>query len=417
MIRSLTIGVPIFDRAKPELAEQLGRLRAEAEALSAEQGIELRTVRLTLPPPQVDAEAAPGVLRSIIETVRELADVAGARWYCMPLDLFVAQGRQALLDEAQALVLRDNKLFLNLIVATPEAISMEGAEAASRFVLGLSRRSNNGIDNFRVGVSAACPAATPFFPFSRHDGEQLAFSIAMETTAIALALAEEVRRQRLSLEELQNRLIAALAEEMARVDAFGRELERRLGITYRGLDGSLAPFPDGVTSVAKLVELLGPTPVGSLGSIFITSVLTDALKLAARQAQARTVGFNGVMYSVLEDNGLTEANNLRALSLEKLAALSTVCGCGIDMVPVPATMFGEDLSALILDIAALAVRLRKPLGVRLLPIPNRAVNEYTQLNLDFLCDSRVMDPGISASKPILCEPVWRYAADRLEERE
>lgn len=417
MIRSLTIGLPLFDRAKSEMAEQLGRLRVEAERLCSEQGVELRTVRLTLPPAKVDAETEPGVLRSIIETVRELADVAGARWYCLPIDLFVERGRQALLDEAQALVLRDNKLFLNLIVATHDAISMGGADAASRFVLGLSRRSNNGIDNFRVGVSAACPAGTPFFPFSRHDGYGLGFSLAMETTGIALSLAEEARRQRSSLEEFQDRLIAALAEEMAKIDAYGRALEERSGVAYRGLDGSFAPFPDGVTSVARLVELLGPTPVGSLGSIFVTSVLTDALKLAAKRAGARTVGFNGVMYSVLEDNGLTEANNLRALSLEKLAALSTVCGCGIDMVPVPATMFGEDLSALILDIAALAVRLKKPLGVRLLPIPNRAVNEYTQLNLDFLCDSRVMDPGISASKPIFSEPVWRYASDRMEERE
>ena len=53
-------------------------------------------------------------------------------------------------------------------------------------------------------------------------------------------------------------------------------------------------------------------------------------------------------------------------------------------------MFAEDLAGLVLDIATLAVRLRKPLGVRVLPVPNKAVNEYTELNLDFLCDSRVM---------------------------
>ena len=50
--------------------------------------------------------------------------------------------------------------------------------------------------------------------------------------------------------------------------------------------------------------------------------------------------------------------------------------------------------------------------MRVLPIPNRAVNEYTALNLDFLCDSRVMDPGLSGSKPLLPDPVWRYAVDR-----
>ncbi len=60
------------------------------------------------------------------------------------------------------------------------------------------------------------------------------------------------------------------------------------------------------------------------------------------------MGFNGVMYSLLEDNGLAEANNLRAVTIEKLAVFSSVCGCGIDMVPVPGMMFAEDLAGLAL---------------------------------------------------------------------
>ncbi|MBN9403400.1 MAG: aldehyde dehydrogenase family protein [Burkholderiales bacterium] len=63
---------------------------------------------------------------------------------------------------------------------------------------------------------------------------------------------------------------------------------------------------------------------------------------------------------------------------------------------------------------ALNYTVRKPLGVRVLPIPTRTVNEMTQLNLDFLCDSRVMDVGISASAPMLSGGAWRYAANRAE---
>lgn len=412
MIRSITIGVPVYGRPKGELTERLAQFRRQAQALTQAAGLTPRTMRLTLPPPALDAETAPGALRSIVETTHTLADAAGARWTCLPLDLFEARGRAALLEEAQALVVRDTRLFLNLIVADAQSVSMDAANAAARFVLKLARRSDNGIDNFRVGMSAACPAGTPFFPFSRHDGEGFAFSLAMETTPTALAIARQARAEGAAMSVFQDRLIAALAADMARVDGLGRELAAATGFEYRGLDGSLAPFPDGETSVGRLVELLGPSPVGAFGSVFVTSVLTEAIKTAAQRAGARMVGFNGVMYSVLEDNGLTDANNLRTLSIEKLALMSTVCGCGIDMVPVPATMFAEDLAGLVLDIATLAVRLRKPLGVRVLPIPNRAVNEYTALNLDFLCDSRVMDPGLSASKPLLCDPVWRWAADR-----
>lgn len=412
MIRSITIGVPIYSHSKSELASRLESFQRESAMLCAQAGMPPRTIRLTLPPPEIDAEAAPGSLRSILDTTRDLADAAGARWYCLPLDLFSDRGRSALLEEAQSLVTRDARLFLNLIVAKPDAISLTGAEAAGRFVLQLARRSSNGIDNFRVGISAACEAGTPFFPFSRHEGDGLAFSLAMETTPTALRIARRVREEGISLSAFQDQLIDALAADMAQVDALGRHLSERTGFAYSGLDGSLAPFPDGHTSVATLIELLGPSPVGAHGSVFITSVLTEAIKTAAARAGARKVGFNGVMYSVLEDEGMANANNLRALSLEKLALLSTVCGCGIDMVPVPSTMYAEDLTGLVLDIATLAVRLKKPLGVRVLPIPNRAVNEYTALNLDFLCDSRVMDPGLSGSKPILADPVWRYCADR-----
>jgi uncharacterized protein len=412
MIRSITIGVPIHSRPQAELADRLAGFRVQAAAMTTAAGLPPRTLRLTLPPPQVDAEASPGMLRSLVESTHALADAAGARWTCLPLDLAAERGRKALLEEAQAMVVRDERLFLNLMIADTQTIHMDAAMAAARFVLQLGRRSANGIDNFRVGMSAACPAGLPFFPFSRHEGDELAFSIAMETTPVALELARAARRERWPLAVFQDTLIAALAGDMARVDALGRGLAATTGFEYRGLDGSFAPFPDGETSVARLVELLGPSPVGAHGSVFVTSVLSEAIKTAGARAGALLVGFNGVMYSVLEDNGLTDANNLRSLSLEKLALLSTVCGCGIDMAPVPGTMFAEDLAGLILDIATLAVRLRKPLGVRVLPVPNKAVNEYTQLNLDFLCDSRVMDPGISASKPMLDGSAWRYAADR-----
>lgn len=412
MIRSLTVGVPIFSASKTELSSRLAIFNQLAAKLSEQYQLPVRTIRLTLPPPRLHQDASPGMLRSVLDSVRELAHNAGARWYCLPIDLFAENTREGFLEEVQTLLVKDSQLFVNLISATEQAISMAGAAEASRFILNLARRSSNGIDNFRVGISAACPAGTPFFPFARHDGDSLSFSIALETTGLTLSLAEKARLHCWSLSEFQQALILQLSELMRNIELFGQQLSAETGFDYRGLDASLAPFPDGKTSVASIIECMGPTPVGSHGTVFMTSVLTDAIKLAAVHAQARLAGFNGVMFSVLEDNGLTNANNLRALSLEKLALFSTVCGCGIDMVPVPSSMFSEDISGLILDIAALAVRLKKPLGVRLLPIPNKVVNEYTQLNLDFLCDSRVMDPGISASKAPLSDEVWRYGADR-----
>ena len=408
MIRSLTVGVPIFSSSTSEVAGQLREFRAKSEDLLEREHLSARTVRLTLPTSTHNEEQQPGTLRSIFETVRSLASVVGARWYCLPVDLFREEGCDAFLSELQTLILRDNKLFVNLMVARPDAISLRGARVSADFIQGLSRRSLTGIDNFRVGISAACPANAPFFPFSRHEGDVPAFSIAMETADVVLQVAQRARDQNMPLTAFQSEVRAALQVAIKRVNDFGLRLEAATSLAYRGLDASMAPFPDGKTSVGKVIELLGPTPVGAPGTLFMTSVLTDAVKSALHDCDARCVGFNGVMYSVMEDDFLAQANSMRALSIEKLALFSSVCACGIDMVPISSHMFAEDVAHLILDVASLAVRLKKPLGVRLLPIPRAAVNEYTQMNLDFICDSRVMDTGVSGSRPLLAGDVISY---------
>lgn len=414
MIRALTIGLPLYTTSKAELVERTAVLVAQARLLAGEAGHELRTVRLSLPPLPPEHAASPGAVRSIVESVRGVADAVGARWYCLPVDRTLPGSAEGL-DELATVVVREDRLFVNLIVADGATIGVQAASDAARFVLQLARRSRNGVDNFRVGVSACCPAGAPFFPFSRHDGGPLAFSFALETTGLALDAARQARSSGVGLEAFRSDLLARLVDEFTRADRLARAVAEASGAEYRGLDGSLAPLPGTEMSVARLVELLGPTPVGAHGTLFVTSVLTDVLRAAGVRSGAKLVGFNGVMYSVLEDEGLAMGSDLGAVGIAKLLAFSAVCGCGLDMVPVPATMSREDVASLILDVAALAVRLQKPLGVRLLPIPGRAVNEPTAFNLDFLCDSRVMDPGISASRPLLSASIWRYLQQRAED--
>lgn len=408
MIRSITIGIPIFNKSDNNIKEELIKFKEVVNNYSLKKNLSIRTMRLTLPPINSNNKVTAEMIYSIIQSTKKIADSIGVRWYCLPIDLFIENNRKEILEEIQNLLIKDSRLFINLIVANKNSISIEGAELASQFILNTARRSANGIDNFRVGTSASCEAGTPFFPFSRHEGKKTNFSIALETTSIALKLANKAYSNKWTLSEFHKTLVYELSEVMITIDNFGKLIEDNTGLEYLGLDGSFAPFPDGETSVSKIIEALGPTPSGVYGSVFITSILTDALKKAGKYSKARTIGFNGVMFSVLEDNGMANANNLKALTLEKLALLSTVCGCGIDMAPVPMSMFQEDISSLILDISTLAVKLNKPLGVRILPIPNKSVNEYTQLNLDFLCDSRVMDSGVSASKPMLFGKTWSY---------
>lgn len=387
-MRSVTLGIPLWEQSVGALGTDLVDFMAEVRAELARRQWTARSTRLTLPPIPAEIAEHPGAIRSALAGVQALAEQVGARWYCLPVDLIDELDHTPLLGELLECVVRDQRLFLNLMVANETAISIRGARAAAEFVLSLARRSHSGVDAFRVGISTACRKNTPFFPFSRHEGDGLVATFALETTKPTIA-AVRALPPTASIADKRAALLQRLTPLVADADALGRAVESSR-VAYGGLDASFAPFPDPDSSVGTLIESFGVSPVGASGTLFVTSMLTDVLRDVFDKTGARAAGFNGVMYSVLEDPRLASANDLAALSLEKLMLFSSLCGCGLDMVPITVTTYLEDVIATVLDVAALSLRLEKPLGVRLVPIPGRQVNQFTTFNLDFLCDSRVM---------------------------
>ena len=411
MIRSLTIGLPAGSKSTAEIEAGSRNLLAEARRALCVAGMVPRTTRYTLPPVGTEGESE-GVVHSTLKWIDRLAAETDVRWFCLPLDFSSEGPRSHRMAAALDIIGRFPRLFINLMVASEFRVCVPAVNDAASLIGKIARKSNNGFDNFRVGMSCGCPANTPFFPYSRHEGDQIAFSFAVETTGIATALLAELDTAP-PIDVFRDRLVERLAEELQRIDGLGQKLSQRTGHVYAGLDASFAPYPDGETSVAGLIECLLGGPVGSHGSVFVTSVLTDAIRAALRESCALSVGLNGVMFSLLEDNALAKANSRRSLGLDTLVALSSVCGCGIDMVPVSGTTFPEEIAALTFDMAALALALHKPLGVRVLPIPNRAVNEFTEFNLDFLCDSRVIGLQPHDRRLTTADPVFSYVAPRI----
>lgn len=388
MIRSVTVGLPLGAMSPAKIEAHVEKLLAASARHLGEAGIESRTLRFTLPAMGAEAEVE-GTVASALQWVDGLADRTGVRWYCLPINLCGPETHRERLSAALAAVSRFPRMFLNLIVADQNGVSVAGAYEAADLVLRVSRKSNNGFDNFRVGASSCCPPNTPFFPFSRHEGPGVAFSFALETTAAALELVQQLG-PKCPIDQFRDRLIEKLSEILTQVQAIGEKVAADAGVEFRGVDASFAPFPNGGPSVGRLVELLSGAAVGGHGSIFVTALLTDCIRAALAASGALPVGFNGVMYSLLEDEVLAAANNRRNVTLDGLIAMSSVCACGVDMIPVPGASFVEEIASVILDVSAMSLALKKPLGARLLPVPGKTANESTAFNLDFLCDSRVM---------------------------
>jgi uncharacterized protein (UPF0210 family) len=67
-----------------------------------------------------------------------------------------------------------------------------------------------------------------------------------------------------------------------------------------------------------------------------------------------------------------------------------VCGTGLDTLPLPGDASPAQLSAVLLDLACLSLRLAKPLTARLMPIPGRKAGDPTNFDFEYFANSRVM---------------------------
>ena len=390
-IRSITVGINWENREKAEILNSIQTFNARAADLFSSGGSKIRTFRLTIPPINRMENFSQAAASSVVASLSSLCATANMRWMCVPID-GAFQDSSLKLSDLTTLLIRQNKnIFVNYIISDGQAIYVDAIPEASKSIRNVAKLSRNGFDNFRLGVSAGCRTNTPFFPFSSHNSDKSSgFSIALEIFDLFFKIIDDSKRQKQGLTSLQDRLVSALSESLVDIAKIAEQLEAEMEIEFMGIDASLAPFPDGNASVARLIEMLSGAPFGSPGTTFYTMFLTDILKTSLLNSRIKKVGFNGVMYSLLEDDVLALRNKEKRFDIDSLMLYSTVCGCGLDMLPIPGDVIEEELCGLIYDVAALSIAHSKPLGVRVLPIPGLSENDPTDFNYDFLVDTRVM---------------------------
>ena len=405
-IRSITLGLDWEDNTKQQLIKLSNDFINQANNSFNNSDYKVRTTRIALPILNSKVKITLSGVNSIVRSISEICSNINVRWFCIPISFFENDDPRERYRTILEIAKRYKNAFINLIVADNNQISFEGINDAAKVICDVAKLSNNGLDNFRLGVSCNCNSHTPFFPFARHEGQN-GFSVALETTGLFLNLLTSSAK-RPSLSEIQNILIDKLTVELSKINGICHDLERKTSMKFYGIDASLAPFPDGENSVARIIELLGVKEFGSYGTLFFTAFLTNIIKTAVAKSNVKSVGFNGVMYSLLEDDYMAQNNNHRSFSIDSILAYSTMCGCGLDMIPIPGNTFKEEIAALILDTATLSTRLKKPLGVRLLPIPMKSANEFTEFNYDFLVDTRVVSIKSKFDSRILTETNFSF---------
>ena len=114
-----------------------------------------------------------------------------------------------------------------------------------------------------------------------------------------------------------------------------QEASKRLGVPFGIVDLSLAPTPAIGDSVAEILEEIGLERAGAPGTTAALALLNDQVKKGGVMASTAVGGLSGAFIPVSEDQGMIDAVNEGALTIEKLEAMTCVCSVGLDMIAIP----------------------------------------------------------------------------------
>ena len=157
-----------------------------------------------------------------------------------------------------------------------------------------------------------------------------------------------------------------------------REASKRLGIPFGIIDLSLAPTPSVGDSVAEILEEIGLERVGAPGTTAALALLNDQVKKGGVMASSYVGGLSGAFIPVSEDQGMIDAVNAGALTLEKLEAMTCVCSVGLDMIAIPGDTSEEPIAGIIADEAAIGMINQKTTAVRLIPVIGKGEGEVVE---------------------------------------
>ena len=371
---------PRAERAYDQL-DLLARMVEDGKTLFDQSGMEVQTTRLaTVPFPYLysagDAAGAAAYAKRL-ET-----DALARGFGHISLGPALPSHPESFTHILPILEATEHIFVTGMMASLRDGISLPAVKASARIIVEAAKIGGDGFTNLRFGAVANLGPHGPFLPGAYHEGERPAFSIGVQCADLAV----EAFRKASSLAEARQNLITALEDTAAAITARAVHLSQQYNLTFKGLDFPLAPFPGEWCSLGAALEALGLPALGLAGSVASAAFIADTLD----RGRWLKVGFNGLMLPVLEDTILARRAAEGSLTLKDLLAYSAMCGAGLDTVPLPGDASAAQIEGVLLDVAAIALRLNKPLIARLMPLPGKQAGDPVEFTWEYFAKGAVL---------------------------
>ena len=290
------------------------------------------------------------------------------------------------------------------LASTKTGINMDAVRLMGEIILQTAEisKDNDSADCMKLVVFCNAPDDNPFMAGAFHGVTEAdtIINVGVSGPGVVKTALEQVRGKDF---ETLCEMIKRTAFKVTRVGQLvAREASKRLGVKFGIVDLSLAPTPAIGDSVAEILEEIGLEHAGAPGTTAALALLNDQVKKGGVMASTAVGGLSGAFIPVSEDQGMIDAVNAGALTLEKLEAMTCVCSVGLDMIAIPGDTKASTIAGIIADEAAIGMVNQKTTAVRLIPVIGKGVGEVVEFG------------GLLGYAPIM--PVNQFSCDAFVQR-
>lgn len=272
-------------------------------------------------------------------------------------------------------------------------LNNELIEFSAKAIKKISAITERGEGNFNFTVNFNCAPLIPYFPASYHRKELgNRFVIGLETPDLLVNVLKhfnqtsETKDHNSLFKGYYEVMSEALQYHISEIQNIIDQSELDMTFAFSGFDSSAAPSKN-CASMVEVYEQMGVEYFGASGTVEASSLLTRVFKSIKN---VELVGFSGLMLALTEDTGLAQGTVDANFDIRALLTYSSVCGIGLDTVPIPGDTSIDKISALMRDTGTMAYRLNKPLTVRVFPVPGLSAGDRTVFESADLCNCVVL---------------------------
>lgn len=421
-VRTITMGISLLDCIDSDLDRLNEKIynkittRAKdlvetGEKISMEFGIPIVNKRISITPIALIGGAACKTSEdfvTIAKTLDRAAKTVGVNFiggYSALVSKGMTPAEELLIRSIPQALCETERVCSSVNVgSTKTGINMDAVKLMGEIVLETAKASadQDSLGCAKLVVFCNAPDDNPFMAGAFHGVTETdtIINVGVSGPGVVKNALESVRGENF---EVLCETIKKTAFKVTRVGQLvAQEASKRLGIPFGIVDLSLAPTPAIGDSVADILCEIGLEYAGAPGTTAALALLNDQVKKGGVMASSYVGGLSGAFIPVSEDQGMIDAVNAGALTLEKLEAMTCVCSVGLDMIAIPGDTKPTTIAGIIADELAIGMVNQKTTAVRIIPVIGKTVGDSAEFG------------GLLGHAPIM--PVNKYSCDAFVNR-